>query len=522
MSCQVKVEQGVLQGKRVTSCNGKTFYSFEGIPYAKPPIGQLRFKNPEDPECWTGIRDATKPGNKACQPNLSTAKIEGSEDCLYLNVYTPCLPAEQVKNLPVLFFVHGGRLLFGYGDWYNPDYFIENDVIFVTINYRLNILGFLCLNIPEAPGNVALKDTIKALKWVNKNIHSFNGNCLNITVIGESAGAAVVTSYMVTKLADGMFNKVIAQSGNILADVIMTVDDPIEGAKHIASLLGKEIDDVKSLHEFFMNCPVDELLNAYFMAEFNRPPYVIRPFLTVVVEKKFHKVERYFSEHPVQSFKCNRYKKVPVLLGSSTHEGALFIRKNGKDIIYENDLNYFVPSYITFADEVESSLFQIKLRQYYFRGREINDEWKLEFANLLSDSFFDRDIVLFPELISKTQNVYVYNFSYIGNLNIRAMKDLGFKGTTHGDIIQYLIYRKNKAVMATDKDMKITKFLSECWCNFALEGSPSWKDQTFVWEPYKPNARLCLDINENKKMIVNPKYNRYKFWVDLCAVRAKI
>ncbi|XP_013185431.1 esterase FE4 [Amyelois transitella] len=523
MSCQVKVQQGILQGKKVKTCNGKEYYSFEGIPYARPPVGKLRFRNPEDPQEWAGVRDATKPGNKACQPNLSTAKIEGCEDCLYLNVYTPCLPTEEIKTLPVLFFVHGGRLLFGYGDWYNPDYFMENDVVFVTINYRLNILGFLCLNIPEAPGNVALKDTVKALKWVNKNILQFNGDFSNITVFGESAGAAIVSSYMVTQMADGLFSKVIAQSGNILADVIMTVDDPIESAKHVASLLGKEFHDVKSLYEFLLNCPVDELLNGYFMAEFNRPPYVIRPFFATVVEKKFPGVARYFKEFPLQSVKGKRYKRVPVLLGSSTHEGALFVRKNDGKITYENDLNSFVPSYVNFKDEIESALFQNKLREYYFEGNVINDDYKLEFANLLSDAFFDRDITLFPELISKTQDVYFYNFSYVGNLNIKVMKDLGLKGTTHGDIIQYEIYRKNKHEIASEKDKEISKFLAECWCNFALEGKPSWTDQKIVWEPYKTdNKRLCLDINENKTIVSNPKYKSYKFWMDLCSERSKL
>ncbi|KAI8424453.1 hypothetical protein MSG28_002938 [Choristoneura fumiferana] len=203
MSVQVDIVQGTLEGK-LCSYKGKAYYSFEGIPYAKPPIGKLRFREPQEPVSWIGIRDATKPGNKCIQINPATMKdIIGSEDCLFLNVYTPHLPNEQNKKIPVMFYIHGGKLLFGYGDYYRPDYFIEQDVILVTMNYRLHALGFLCLNEAEAAGNMGLKDTVMAFNWVKNNIDKFNGDNNNITVFGESAGGAVVTSYLTTKMVNG-------------------------------------------------------------------------------------------------------------------------------------------------------------------------------------------------------------------------------------------------------------------------------------------------------------------------------
>ncbi|XP_026322551.1 esterase FE4-like [Hyposmocoma kahamanoa] len=234
MSCKIKVEQGVLQGKECISCYGKKYYSFEGIPYAKPPVGKLRFRDPQKPDTWSGILDATKPGPKCSQMNpLSGKGVEGSEDCLYLNVYTPSLPQEELEKLPVIFFVHGGSYLFGHGDYYRPDYYIDKDVVLVTINYRLHILGFLCLHTENVPGNAAFKDTIMALKWVKNNIKYFNGDENNVTAFGDSAGGSVTSSYTVTKMADGLVHKIITQSGVCISDLLFTEEDPIAKAKQV-------------------------------------------------------------------------------------------------------------------------------------------------------------------------------------------------------------------------------------------------------------------------------------------------
>ncbi|XP_026735073.1 esterase FE4-like [Trichoplusia ni] len=526
MSCQIDVKQGRLQGKECVTFYGKKYYSFEGIPYAKPPVGKLRFKAPEPPENWTGIRDATKPGNKCCQLNpYSNTAMEGSEDCLYLNVYTPSLPHEKIEKLPVLFFVHGGRFIFGYGHYYKPDYYLKHDVILVTINYRLSILGFLCLNIPEVPGNAALKDTVMALKWVRDNISNFNGDFNNVTVFGESAGAGAVSSYMTSKMAAGLYHKVIAQSGNSIADVYMVDDDPIEKAKTVVSYLGKHLTDERELYNYLLEVPIEDLMVAFSLAELNRHPTAIQAYFLPVVEKEFDGVERFFEECPRIDIPMNRLDKVPVLTGMNSHEGALFLQKdNDGNIIFENDFYYYIPNYLKIKrDDKRVGEIVKKLRNYYFNGKEVGQSKKLEYVNMLSDKYFQYSLQLLPEILCRSvKEVYFYKFQFSGNLNTRVMKKLGLEGATHGDVIQYQFYRKAKHDKCDENDLKIVEMFSEAWCTFARYGKPTWNGGKSEWLPYTKKDKHSLIIDKEIKLMKNPDYDRLRFWLGITGETSKL
>lgn len=400
--------------------------------------------------------------------------MEGSEDCLYLNVYTPCLPFEGVQNLPVLFFVHGGRFIFGYGDYYRPDYFLKHDVIVVTINYRLNILGFLCLNIPEVPGNAGLKDTIFALRWVRNNIANFNGDYNNVTVFGESAGAGAVTSYMTSAMATGLFHKVIAQSGNSIADIYMVEDDPILKARQIARSLDRDdLTHERELYEYFLQVPIQELIVAFSMAEIARPPSVIQAFFLPVVEMKFPGVEQFLDQYPRIDIPMKRYSNVPVLTGINSHEGALFLQKDRRgNIEFEQDFYYFIPQYLHIPrGDFRVCQIESQIKKFYFHDLGVCESTKLEYVNMISDAYFQFPLMLLPEMLSIYSNsVYVYKFQYNGNLHTRIMGNLGLTGASHGDMIQYQFYRENKHEKACEADTKIIKMLSEAWCNFAKTG----------------------------------------------------
>lgn len=172
----VKTRSGSLRGRFQFYKTGATggYYSFQGIRYGKAPMGDRRFKAalPEDP--WTGIRPAIREGNSCPHRNMILETYRGTEDCLFLNIYTPQTPvARKSDKLPVLFWIHGGGFQFGNGNafLYGADYFMETgELILVTINYRLGALGFLNTGTPDAPGNVGLKDQVLALKWVRDNI----------------------------------------------------------------------------------------------------------------------------------------------------------------------------------------------------------------------------------------------------------------------------------------------------------------------------------------------------------------
>lgn len=432
------------------------------------------FQNPQEPEKWSGIRDATKPGKKCAQINpYGKREIEGSEDCLYLNVYTPVLPADKLEKLPVLVFFHGGRYIIGCGDYYRPEYLIRHNVILVTFNYRLHILGFLCLNIPEVPGNVALKDSVMALRWVKRNINKFSGDQNNITAIGESAGGATTMSLIISEMGEGLFNKIIVQSSTNISDLFMVEEDPIEKARQISSYLGQNILEPKKLYDCFLNAPINDLIYAVASAELSRPPSIINPFFLAVVEKKFNGVEQFFNEYPIVTVRENRFKKVPMIYSVNTHEGALFLNKDEHgNIIFEENFQYFIPRYLSIKHNSPKAIkFVNSLRDYYFRGRKMDNSTKKEYLDLISDHYLTRDLILSLEIMSKfNKDIYLCRFSYEGNLNTRIMRNLGIKGTTHGDLIQYIFYRNNKASKCSEADKKIVDILTEAWCNFAKFG----------------------------------------------------
>lgn len=172
-----------------TSLLGDRYLSWKGIPYAEPPVGNLRFADPVPHRGWSGIRDATSHGNSCAIAGIIREQI-GNEDCLFLNVYTQSI----IGRRPVMVWIHGGAFILGSGDdaMYGPDYFVTEDVVYVTLNYRLGILGFLSTGDRHAPGNYGMKDMVLALKWIKANIVHFGGDPDNITVFGESAGGVSV------------------------------------------------------------------------------------------------------------------------------------------------------------------------------------------------------------------------------------------------------------------------------------------------------------------------------------------
>ncbi|VVC96604.1 unnamed protein product [Leptidea sinapis] len=521
MLVDVDVNEGTLRGKRCTTPFGKEYYSFEGVPYARPPVGKLRFRDPQEPERWMGVRDATKPGNKAAQSNPFVAEIsvDGSEDCLYLNVYTPCLPAETLQKLPVIFFIHGGRLLLGCGDYHRPDYFISHNVIVVTINYRLNIFGFLCLHTPEIPGNAGLKDTVMALKWVKNNIRYFNGDPGNITAFGESAGGAIATSYLASRMTRGMVSKIISQSATCLSDLYLRDEDPIAKAAQIAAYMGIDCNDPKKLQGIFEDASVEDLLFATTMAEVRRPWYMIQAFLLPVVEKKFEGVQPFFEEFPLTSFTYNRFQKVPIILTVSSCEGALFFNKDKM----VQDLRKLIPKNSGIReDSPKAYKIAEKLKQNYFKDKKIDMNSLDEYLKLISDAYFIRDILHTAGLISLYhESVYLFRFDYFGNMHTRVMKSLGINGATHGDIVQYQFYRESKLRNCIPDDLKVVDIITELWAAFVKTGIPSWRTNEIQWRPYS-RGQYCLNIGDDIRCMPPPELKRLQVWNEAILGRCKI
>jgi para-nitrobenzyl esterase len=306
--------------------------SFLGVPYAAPPVGPRRFKAPEPPACWEDVRDTTSFGS-ACVQNMPTGGAAGTEDCLYLNVWTP---SKSGPPRPVLFFVHGGALLFGSGSqdlafegtgnlYRGQTLADERDVVVVTINYRLAELGFLAHPAlsKEDPngssGNYGMLDQIAALQWVKDNIAGFGGDPARVMLFGESAGGLSTCLLTSSPLAKGLFSSAIIQSGGCtiasrearyaqgtaIADTVDCTASP-----DIPSCLrGKSADAYRvppptGINLFLSDGDINSAWNMPFGP--NLDGYV-------------------FEEQPMQAIREGRHNKVPLAVGSNANEFEIFV-----------------------------------------------------------------------------------------------------------------------------------------------------------------------------------------------------
>jgi para-nitrobenzyl esterase len=219
-SLKVKTQQGKVEGKTI---NDSKVRAFLGLPYAAPPVGDLRWRAPEPPAKWKGTRDATKYGAHCAQVHVFEDMVfqdsGPSEDCLFLNVYTPA-NADKNSKLPVMFWIHGGGYAGGASSEprHNGDFLPLKGVVLITINYRLGVFGFLATDELAkegngAAGNYGLLDMVSALHWVQDNVRNFGGDPDNVTIFGESAGSFAVSTLMASPLAQGLFAKAIGESG---------------------------------------------------------------------------------------------------------------------------------------------------------------------------------------------------------------------------------------------------------------------------------------------------------------------
>ncbi|CAG9787648.1 unnamed protein product [Diatraea saccharalis] len=345
---QVKVTEGILEGELVNNDLAGNFYSFKGIPYATPPLGDLRFKAPHPPKPWQGVRNAFNHGPQCPQHNVITKQVEpGSEDCLYLNVYTPVINTSVL--LPVMIWIHGGSFCCGNGndDVYGPEFLIRHGVILVTLNYRLEVLGFLCLDTEDVPGNAGVKDQVAAMRWVKKNISVFGGDPNNITIFGQSSGGACITYHCVSPMTKGLFKRAIAESGTMLNWWAHSYK-PRDRAIALARKLGCTSEDDKELYEFFKKQPWENLVGIQVPLTWKEKEVAINLIeFSVVSEKHFPNEELFFTGDVIEALKNNIHKGIELIVGFNEDDGFISFALS-HDIertieLANNDESYFTP-----------------------------------------------------------------------------------------------------------------------------------------------------------------------------------
>lgn len=303
---KAKVASGSLVGERADGV-----VSYKGIPFAAPPVGDLRWKPPQPVAAWTGDRAANEYGPSCSQNSRLGAEAKVSEDCLYLNVFTP----ENAKNLPVMVWIHGGSNLNGSGSIYNGAAFAKSGVVMVTVNYRMGALGFFAHpELTKAAGkdeplaNYGLMDQTAALQWVQKNIGAFGGDASKVTVFGESAGAIDIYALLGLKSSKGLFSQAILESNITWGDSASLADMEKDGS----ALVGRAGAAATATLADLRAIPAMKLVDAANGARF---PIVDGRFMT---------------ETSLSAVANKHTLDVPLIVGSNSYEASLARQLQGQ------------------------------------------------------------------------------------------------------------------------------------------------------------------------------------------------
>ncbi|KAF2902811.1 hypothetical protein ILUMI_03376 [Ignelater luminosus] len=448
---EVQVNQGILRGMYQKSRKGRQFCAFIGIPYAQPPVGELRFKPPLPAEPWEGILNAT--ASQSVCPQRKGLQIIGNEDCLYLNVYTPQLPINNNQLLPVMFFIHGGGFVVGSGgpEWYEPNNLLDKDIVLVTSNYRLGALGFLSTGDKVVPGNNGLKDLVQVLKWIKNNIAAFGGNPNNITVFGHSSGATAAHYLMLSSLSKDLINGAIVQSGTALDGwCLARNNEEVKNTKKLAKFLNCTALSNKAVIECIKKINVDIIVkqDAKFLEWSINPAIVFKP----VVEPKLEGA--FLTQHPAGIIKSGKAANVPLLIGLTTQEGALKSAAyyNNSQLIndIDQDFNRAISLSLGYNNnnEVDKKRISRQLRHYYFGNKKIDNSTKDKLTNMFTDVLFllgaDKSVRLHGR--HGTQPVFYYHFGYRGTESHSTLygDSTHDYGVCHGDDLLYLFDLKRK------------------------------------------------------------------------------
>ena len=360
------IAQGELTG--VVQDNGSL--AWRSIPYAQPPVGDLRWKTPQAPEPWEGTYSATDviqpcpqfvSGLSAGIPDPDEDGVVGSEDCLYLSVYAPADIAER-EPLPVMYWIFGGGNNSGYAGDYNGGTLAQTqDVVVVSVNYRLGSLGWFYhpaiievgATDAAASGNWSTVDTIAGLEWVRDNIATFGGDPSNVTIFGESAGGGNVMSLVSSPKAEGLFHRAVVQSGGIgttsIEQGMNYSDDEVPGHMHssreiinmilIRDGLAADRESAKAYQQNMSDAEIRELLYTQEAASFLRlyNPQAARNY---PAPKKFTDGAVFVEQAPLDQLAAGDYNKVPIILGTNRDERRIYLYGAWADTIREDPDEY--------------------------------------------------------------------------------------------------------------------------------------------------------------------------------------
>ncbi len=462
----VKTESGALRGVR-----SNDVVAFKNIPYAAPPVGELRWRAPAPVTAWTDVRDASAFGNDCLQNRMSWDKAMSeqptSEDCLYLNVWTPSAKADA--RLPVMLWIHGGGFTSGAGS--SPltigDKLAANGVVVVTINYRLGRFGFfahpaITAESPDAPlGNYAFMDQIAALQWTQRNIAAFGGDPANVTIFGESAGGDSVNNLVLSEAAKGLFAKAISQSGGGRGQWPDIRQDQPErpSAETLGVAFAKNVKLKDATAAQLRALPADKVLGSISFMSPEKETWG-----GAMIDGRIVK------QTVPAGFAAGKQTKVPLLIGANGDElGA-------------------VPGFLMgmMTRELAARLGDNKDAVIAAYGSR--DAFDASFASDLN--FVEPARTIAASAAKSGQTTYLYRFNYV----IEDKRD-DLKGAPHASDVPFVFNQLDASGEdISDADRAAAARLGALWVSFAKSGVPQ-SEGIGAWKPYSPDADQLYEIS---------------------------
>jgi para-nitrobenzyl esterase len=444
---QVRTANGVVEG----TADPDGIRVFKGIPFARPPVGELRWKPPQPPEDWQGVRKADAFGPRAMQPPVfSDMRFRSAgmgEDCLYLNVWTPA--GSEAERLPVLVYFYGGGFVAGDGSEYRYDggSMARKGLVALTVNYRLGVFGFLAHpgltqeSPHKASGNYGLLDQNAALQWVRTNIAAFGGDPAKVTIAGESAGSISVSAQMASPLSKDLFAGAIGESGSLLGTLspVPLADAEKIGERYASELGARSLADLRKI-------PAEDLLKGKVRGGVGRFPLVIDGYFLL--------------DDPAQVFVEGKQARVPLLVGWNTEEsgpqGVLGREKPTREN-YRNALKRL------YGDLAEDAL-----KAY----PAASDRDVVQAAtDLAGDRFIGYSSWKWADLHGKTGGKPVFVYLYAQP----RPRTPPSRGAVHSAEIEYALGNldTNKVYAWTPDDYAVAKVMQAYFANFIKTGDPN-------------------------------------------------
>ncbi|XP_062033236.1 cocaine esterase isoform X1 [Lepus europaeus] len=489
-------------------------HTFLGIPFAKPPLGPLRFAPPEPAEAWSGVRDGTSHPAMCLQDaavmtvateflfNMALPPTPVSEDCLYLSIYTPA-HAHEGSSLPVMVWIHGGALAVGMASMYDGSALAAfEDVVVVTIQYRLGVLGFFSTGDQHAAGNWGYLDQVAALRWVQQNIAHFGGNPGLVTIFGESAGAISVSSHVLSPMSQGLFHRAIMESGVAVLPGLITTSSEVVSTM-VANLSGCGQVDSEALVRCLRGKSEEEML-AITKAFRSIPGVVDGAFLP---------------RHPQELLASSDFRPVPSIIGVNNDEYGWILPKafqppqNTRTLDSQKDVDREAMRAI-----LRTSLAQLMLppesgdvlMEEYMGDSEDPQTLKAQFQEMMADSLFVMPALQVAHLQRPHAPVYFYEFQHRPHF-LKDKKPPHVKAD-HGDELAFVfgIFFVNRQVPLTEEEELLSRRVMKYWANFARNGNPNGEGLPH-WPVFDQDERY-LQLNVQPAVGQALKARRLQFW----------